>query len=396
MQPVYLTLDEPITVVQAAPEMRQWGPYQFPGLQRLPDGRIQIGFQMCADSATAVGLPPMLAVSTDEGETWTFLPPAKDANGAANCTQPPLRLANGERIAIKMLRSLKSDTLRFPDKPVGQFTCYGNKFTYYRIEDLPPAARDGWWLYRFAKDDAPPVEERATMRIPGELRVMTEEVLPPPWYTGHRLLCATDNAVWAFGEDCRVVDGKFRDKWAVTILRSTDHGHSFDLWSENPNQPDPSADPHSAARAGFTEPCVHFMPDGEIVCFLRTTDGNGVGPLYWARSADNGRTWSKPAVFDDLGVWSQALTLRNGVTLVAYGRPGLFVRATRDPGGKKWGPRVDVVKPGQLGQDTCSYCSLLPLAADTALIAYSEFNVPGPDGTPRKSIRVRRVKTGSN
>ena len=80
------------------------------------------------------------------------------------------------------------------------------------------------------------------------------------------------------------------------------------------------------------------------------------------------------------------------MTLVAYGRPGLYVRATCHPGGEHWGPRVEVVKPGVLHQGTCSYCSLQPLAADTALIAYSEFNLPGPDGTPRKGIRVRRIR----
>lgn len=110
--------------------------------------------------------------------------------------------------------------------------------------------------------------------------------------------------------------------------------------------------------------------------------------MYSSRSTDNGRTWSKPVVFDDLGVWPQTLTLKNGVTLLAYGRPGLFVRATV---GKDWGPRVEIVKPGQLMGDTCSYCSLLPIADDTALIAYSEFNIPGPDGTPRKTIRVRTI-----
>ena len=36
--------------------------------------------------------------------------------------------------------------------------------------------------------------------------------------------------------------------------------------------------------------------------------------------------------------------------------------------------------------------ALLPLTDDMALIAYSDFNVPGPDGTPRKAIRVRTVK----
>jgi hypothetical protein len=395
---VRIELLAPVTVVQASAEIRHWGPYQFPGLERLPDGKIQVSFQVGADSATAVGLPPMQAVSSDEGKSWTVLPLAKDASGSVNCTQAPLRLANGEKIQIKMLPPLMVDTSQqgpvdvlVSAEPVGEMGSY-TSFTYYRLADLPLAAREGWRLYRLAKDGAGPVDEQATIRLPGELRYVTEGVLPPPWYTGHRLLRAPDNAVWAIGEICRLKDGKFSGKWGLTILRSTDHGHSFDLWGEIPYQPDPAKDPKSAVRDGFTEPCVQFMPDGSIVCFLRTTDGNGVGPMYWSRSSDNGRTWSTPAVFDDLGVWPQALTLKNGVTLIAYGRPGLFVRATRDPGGNAWGPRSEIVKPGQLMGDTCSYCALLPLADDTALIAYSEFNIPGPDGTPRKTIRARTIK----
>lgn len=392
MQTVQIELSEPITVTLAPPEIRHWGPYQFPGLERLPDGRIQVGFQVGADSATAVGLPPMQAVSADEGKTWTVLPPSKDTRGAVSATQAPLRLANGERIQIKMLPALQADTLSLPVESVGEFTCYGHMCTFYHPEDLPPEARDGWHLYRFANDNALPVEERAKMRLPGELRVVTEGVLPRPWGTGHRLLRAPDDTVWAIGESGRITNGAFRKKVAMTILRSTDYGHSFDLWSEIPYQPDLAADPQAAMRAGFTEPCVHFMPDGSVFCLLRTTDGNGVGPMYWARSTDNGRMWTKPAVFDDLGVWPQLLTLGNGVTLAAYGRPGLYVRATSDPAGLSWDARAAVVPPGEYHHDTCSYCALLPLADDTALIAYSEFNLPGPDGRPCKGIRVRRVK----
>jgi len=384
--PVSVSLGDPVTVVQAPPEIRDWGPYQFPGLERLPDGRIRVACQVGADSATAVGLPPLQAVSADDGKSWTVLPLAKDTRGSVSCTQAPLSLSNGEKIQIKMLPPLKADTLQLPAEPVGKMGSYSS-FTYYRLADLPPAAREGWRLYRFAKGDADPVEEQATIRLPGELRHVTEDVLPPPWGTGHRLLRAPDDAVWAIGEDCRIVDGKFREKCALTILRSTDYGHSFDFWGEIPYQPDPAVDPKAAARDGFTEPCIHFMPDGSVLCLLRTTDGHGVGPMYWSRSADNGRSWSKPVVFDDLGVWPQMLTLKNGVTLLAYGRPGLFVRATHDPDGREWGPRIEIVK------DTCSYCAFLPLSDDTALIAYSEFNLPDADGKPCKGIRVRTVNT---
>lgn len=387
-----IELLEPVTVTLAPPEIRQWGPYQFPGLERLPDGRIQVSSQGGADSATAYGVPPMQAVSADEGKTWTVLPLAKNTTGAVNCTQSALRLDNGERIQIKMLRPLKADSLHVPPAPVGQFLNYGHTFTYYRAEDLAPAARDGWRMYRYPKDGQPPMEERATIRCPGELRCVTEEVLVLPWDTGHRLLRAPDDAIWAIGQDCRIVDGRFREKWAMTILRSTDLGHSFDLWGEIPYAPEPAADLKAATRVGFSEPCVHFMPDGSILCLLRTTDGNGVGPMYRARSVDNGRTWTTPVVFDDLGVWPQALTLANGVTLVAYGRPGLFVRATRDPAGNHWGPRMEIVKPGKLHTDTCSYCSLLALGDDTALVAYSNFNLPNADGKVCKGIQVRKIR----
>lgn len=390
-----MTLGDPITVVQALPDVRYWGPYQFPGLERLPNGEIQISFQIGADSATACGLPPMQAVSADEGKTWTVLPLAKAGAGAGSATQAALALPNGDRIQIKMLPPLNASALQLPVKPVGHFVCYGQTFDYYRLDDLAPEARDGWWLYRFPKGKSVPVEERVTMRIPGELRVVTENVLPPPWGTGHRLLLAPDNAVWAIGEDCRMVNGTFREKWAMTVLRSTDNGHSFDLWGEIAYLPDPAADSQSAIRAGFTEPCVHFLPDSTAFCLLRTTDGNGVGPLYVSRSTDNAKTWTKPEVFDDLGVWPQMLTLKNGVTLAAYGRPGLYVRATSDPAGRRWEDRVPVVAPGEIGCDTCSYAALLPLSDDTALIAYSDFNVPGPDGTPRKTIRVRTVTVGA-
>lgn len=387
-----IDLGKPVVVVLAPAEVRGWGPYQFPGLERLPDGQIRISIQVEADSALSYGLPCLQAVSADEGKTWTVLPKEEPGNGTVICASSPVCLPNGERIAKKTLLPLKAAEVKLPATPFGQFVSYGCTFAYYRMEDLLPQCRDGWWLYRYPAGTGEPTEEKATVCLPGELRYTVQGVMPFPWGPGHRLLLAPDGVLWGFGEDCRAVDGKFRGKWEIIILRSTDNGHSFDLWGEIPYAPDPAADPKAAARDGFTEPCVNFMPDGSILCLLRTTDGIGVGPMYWSRSSDNGRTWSKPEVFDDLGVWPQMLTLKNGVTVAAYGRPGLYVRATSDPAGLCWDERAPVVEPGEYHRDTCSYAALLPLADDAALIAYSDFNVPGPDGTPRKAICVRTVR----
>jgi hypothetical protein len=181
-------------------------------------------------------------------------------------------------------------------------------------------------------------------------------------------------------------------RFKVVFYRSTNFGRSWVELSEIPYQGDPLADPLWEVREGFSEPDVCFMPDGSIFCLIRTSDGNGIGPLYWSRSEDNGLTWSKPTYFDDLGVWPTLLNLGCGVTLAAYGRRGLFLRATTDPSGIQWDERVAVVPPGEYQRDTCSYADLIEVDACSAFIVYSDFQVPGPDGTPRKSIMIRSIQ----
>jgi len=64
------------------------------------------------------------------------------------------------------------------------------------------------------------------------------------------------------------------------ILRSTDAGHSWDLYSEIPYQGDSKADPNWPKQEGFSKPHVAFLPDGSAFCLmknhLRTGAGSGV------------------------------------------------------------------------------------------------------------------------
>jgi hypothetical protein len=385
-----IELGEPVTVAVAPPDVRGWGPYQFPGLERLPDGAIQLSFHVEADSATAYGKPAARAVSADEARTWKLLPREAAGDGtAAAWQQPPLRLPNGDTIWAVQQRPLEVASLKLPVEPIGRFSNYTD-VAYYRIADLPPECADGWYLMRLPAGGVAPRKERATVRLPGELRCVTERVMPRPWL--QTLFLAPDRSIWAVQYDTRLADGGFKKHWWAMILRSTDGGRSFDLWSEIPYMPDAVADPKASARGGFTEPTICFMADGAAICLLRTTDDKGPGPLYLSRSTDQGKTWSRPAVFDDLGVWPQMLRLKNGVTLASYGRPGLYVRGTADPAGLTWGRRVTVVPPGKISTDTCSYTALLPMGDDRALLAYSEFNLPDAEGRPCKAMRVREVR----
>jgi hypothetical protein len=389
-QPV-IELSEPVTVALAAPEVQEWGRFQFPGLERLPDGKIEVRFHVESDSARSYGLPPARAISSDEGRTWKLLPRDEASEGtAASWQAPPLLLPTGDRIWACQQRPLEAAGLTLPERPFARFVSYDKPFDFYRTADLSPEYLDGWQLYRLAAGADEPTLERATVRLPGEIRYVAEGVLRRPWF--QTLVLAPDGAVWAIQYENRIVDGVLPKHWWAMILRSTDGGRSFDLWSEIPYAPDTRADPQAEIRNGYTEPNVCFMPDGSVICLMRTTDGSGPGPLYRSRSTDNGKTWSPPVVFDDRGVWPQFLRLENGVTLASYGRPGLYVRATADPQGLRWAPRVEVVPPGDLYTETCSYSSLLPLGADRALLAYSDFNLRNEEGERCKGIRVREVR----
>jgi len=391
MDTVSIKLGKPVTVALAPPEVREWGPYQFPGLTRLPNGAIQLSFHVEADSATAYGLPPARAVSTDEGKTWQLLPREEPGSGTAQSWgSRALHLPNGDWISVRQQRPLKVDALDLPGKPFCELKgAYGQATTVYRVEELPSACGGGWMIYRLRAGTNKRAEETPDVNLPGEVRSTVHGVMPLPWF--HHLALAPDGALWGVNYTRRIVDGKYQERTPVLILRSADMGKTWNLWSEILYAPDRNADPKWDQRAGNLEPAVNFMPDGSVLCLIRTTDGNGVGPLYLSRSTDNGRTWTTPRVFDDLGVWPQMLTLKNGVTLAVYGRPGLYVRATADPSGLQWDERTAIVEPAKHGRNTCSYAALLPLADDTALVAYSQFNLKNNAGKNCKGVRIRKI-----
>ena len=276
---IRIKLGEPVTVALAPPDVRGWGPYQFPSLARLPDGHIQLSFHVEADSAAAYGLPPARAISDDEGQTWTLLPRDQVGGGTMlSWGSGALRLPNGDWLNVKQLRSKPVGDLQLPAKPFATYQSYGRAGAVYRLEALPEEYRAGWMIYRLPAGETEWIEEQATVNLPGQVRGVIDGVMSFPWF--QQMFLAPDGAVWAVNHSRRVVEGRYQQKMSMIVQRSTDHGKTWTLWGEIPYSGNPDADPKAPVREGFTEPTVCLMPDGSVFCLLRTTDGSGVGPMY--------------------------------------------------------------------------------------------------------------------
>jgi len=183
-------------------------------------------------------------------------------------------------------------------------------------------------------------------------------------------------------------DGNISDPWIpalchVVFLISDDNGKTVKYHSRILYTPDPVGDPDASQHEGFTEPDIGFMPDGSVICIMRTG-----GPSYLARSTDGGLTWSRPRIFDDFGVAPRIVQLGNGVTLVSYGRPGCFLRATADPAGLEWGERIQILEKEH---GTCANSALIAIDDNSAFYAYSDFTFPNAAGIPVKTILGRLV-----
>src|SRR5262249_36824712 len=145
-----------------------------------------------------------------------------------------------------------------------------------------------WLFQRLVAGQTGWKTETATVHDSETLRVASEGVLSffPLW----RMKAAPDGTLWAITYEYRIPRGPSKARLECLFYTSDDDGHNWHLRSNIPYPAgaDISHDPMRDAREGFSEPDIAFMPDGSLSCLLRTTDGNGIGPMYYSRSTDAG------------------------------------------------------------------------------------------------------------
>lgn len=91
-----------------------------------------------------------------------------------------------------------------------------------------------------------------------------------------------------------------------------------------------------AGTEGFGEPVSAICPDRRILVVMRTGGGS---PMQWARSADDGTSWSAPRVLPEVvGYDPDLLALPGAGLLLSWGVPGAVRVAASQDCGDSWHP----------------------------------------------------------
>lgn len=174
-------------------------------------------------------------------------------------------------------------------------------------------------------------------------------------------------------------------KYRTWVMRSTDRGLTWDYWATV------AYDPNIGIES-FCEPDLLTLPNGDILCFMRTGGSGGqYTPLYLSISHDDGRTWEKLRPIADRGVWPNACRTTDGILVVTYGRPGNWLAFSLDEG-QTWAGHVCFYQG-----NTTSYNSVEEVEPGTLLVVYDsrELDADGNLATGVKGMFVRLTKAKS-
>lgn len=369
-------LGEPV-VVAVADKPEKWGYFQFPHIDRMPEGAIRIRWNLNVDAMEAYGSNKFgEVVSGDGARSWH---PLQDTTPGTD-----LLLPNGDWLSIRTPKPIKASEVVLP-QPIGGT---GHR---YRLSELPESCR-GIYFDRFIKNGHSWRIEKADLKDPHAVRSVARGLLPIIWWGDMHI--AADGSLIAGVYPGSYVgdDGKIAPHGGVFFYRSTDGGRSWNVQGRIFYSPDLAKDPKGNKRGGFTEPAFEILADGSFLCVMRTTDGNGNGPAYASRSTDLGRTWTKPQALNPSGVLPRLLQLENGVLVLSSGRPGVQLRFSNDGKGAVWTNAFEMMPyKNYKDQVSCGYTGLLATGPDRFLIVYSDFRYPNEAKEMRKAIKVREV-----
>lgn len=378
-----IELTKPVMVNQAEKE-ESWGFFQFPSVGKVEDGTLIVSWQMKADSHKSYGKPsdkeftPMM--SKDKGHTWK----PQDKYYFVSYRGYNINMNNGSSLNI----------ITPPAKDIHLFKKFpksvekkGN-YSFFPIDSLPDELQ-GIYLNYMDKDRKSTLIH-AKLFDPGALRYAIDDMMPIVWWGNIKQL--SDESLIA-----GVYPAFYKDSLnntmagGVSFYHSSDNGYSWILTGKIPFRIDGIAD--KRGEKCFTEPAFEVLADSTFICIMRS---GTTSPMYKTFSADLGKTWSVPEPFTPNGVMPRLLLLKNGVLVLASGRPGVQLRFSFDGTGKMWSDPIDMI-PFMNTDGTyncnvsCGYASIIEDGENSFYIVYSDFTTRNFLGQRRKSIWCRRV-----
>jgi hypothetical protein len=396
-----------VVVAQSDQEQHPWGVWQFPTIRRLADNDLEVTFSRTVDDASLDSAdkryPDAPFISADGGQTWQ----ETDEPLSARCC---CRLQDGTTLRLNSPAEADIPKAQLP----GGFPFEHGYGGIYTIRDplRMPQGPEPWHLVRTRPGQAPE-------RIPAHIDDPDHGVIcydPPEaahavvrWRCLEQILELSDGSLLAVGYGAPLQsDRKPLPKWASYCLKSADGGESWRTHGTIAHDPD-------QPLAGYTEPQATVLPDGSLLAVLRT-ECSKTGSMYRTRSTDGGETWSAPEELWPFGVLPQLLTLENGVTVMAFGRPGVHLLFSDDGKGEHWQAPIHLVVESfegtglagesfgfQKGEDpsgrpkqtrTSGYTGLVATGPDSFMIAYDQFDYPNADGVARKTILAQAFAIG--
>lgn len=412
-----------------------WGVVQFPEIVQRADGTLAIKIHLGDDCWSEFGKDQdVWCVSSDNGRSW------KQTDHAVK-EEVGYLLPSGDRLFFPMrtgisrnaselkparitTQLLPSDTLQkeadgsWPYPAFMYRDIWGRENYIFDIETLPDEyAKKEWIGYRIKKGENRSVPEVVSVHHPhmSLYGVNTGDALSmmPPCPYGRGFSFDREGNIWITSYTCAHLNpynGGVDINSAGVLYKSCDNGHSFALAGYIPYIPNTTKHPTAHLCDGFTETALAFMDDGSMIVLLRATGvfrgGPEWNPIYFSRSTDSGKTFSEPEEFDKGGVFPNLLRLDCGVTLAAYGRPGIYVRATEDTSGVNWEDPIEIMTADDRSHlmnhpperpdfhqwaGSCCNVDLKPIGPNQAILAYSDFFYPDPSGKKRKTILTRVI-----
>lgn len=409
-----IKVSDPVVVAQSTTEPVLFGGYQLPFIRCDKDGVLYVKFRGnrkdCPETVGKDEIDPIYR-SRDMGQTWekaarnewlTALEPLPNGDKYLMREMPiidklpPLPPLPENRIETSSVRS--TSTMFGPVYTVNELEpLLGDRVKKAlraerikageteQIEEYSPVVwenmpllynKAGNYLFRVTSWDKYKVDKNGTM-----------------WYTVHGGSVADDGSMLS-------------KRPCIHLLRSDDYGKNWEYVSTVNYKDEYDGTESIYGLEGFVESTLEILDDGSFIMIIRAGSLHPtvkdvlprvLRPNYFAKSTDQGKTWSIVRPFYDYGIRPCSVKLGCGTIVFVSGRPGVYIRTCDDPKGEEWNDVIDLIKVPEEDifdryyEYTCSNCDICAYDDHTAFITYSDFTLSTPDGKRAKSIMVVKI-----